>query len=160
MNKNLVTILIVVALVVIGIFIYTSRTKTTTPNEKPPVVVEDSILGCYVATLAKDVYTLTVLSQKGESVIGKLSFKNFQKDSSSGTFVGTYKSGVLLGDYSFQSEGSTSLMEVIFQKQGDNFVRGYGELSEDGTYFTDLDNITYDPNQTFKPSTIGCEVSA
>ena len=29
-----------------------------------------------------------------------------------------YKNGILLGDYSFQSEGTNSVMQVIFKKLG------------------------------------------
>ena len=108
-----------------------------------------SIKGCYIASLGQDVYTLKIESEESGEFTGSLSFKNFQKDSSSGTYIGTYKDGILLGDYSFQSEGMFSVMQVIFKREGDIFIRGFGDLNADGTRFADLNNITYDSNQTF-----------
>ncbi len=92
----------------------------------------------------KDVYTIHIVSQEGKAVSGNLSFKNYEKDSSSGTFVGTYENGILLADYTFNSEGMTSVMQVIFKKVDDGFVRGYGPVDTEGTRFTDLGAIIYD----------------
>ncbi|OGI63485.1 hypothetical protein A2914_01530 [Candidatus Nomurabacteria bacterium RIFCSPLOWO2_01_FULL_41_21] len=165
MKNNLKVIIAVIVLVIIIAFIYANKVKTTFPIPSRnipvpviPVVMEDSITGCYVATLGKDVYTLTILSQVGETFKGTLLFKNFEKDSSSGTFVGTYKDGILLGDYSFQSEGTNSIMQVIFKKEGNSFVRGYGEVKDGGARFSDLNNITYDSSTVFRTSTDGCVV--
>ena len=108
------------------------------------MVVEDgSVMGCYVDALEKDVYTLNILSVSGESFSGTLSFNNFEKDSSSGVFEGTYKDGILLGDYSFQSEGMYSVVQTIFKNTDKGFVRGYGEMDASGTRFADLSNIDY-----------------
>lgn len=120
--------------------------------KKADTPAEASIVGCYIATLAKDVYTLTIASQTGNAFTGHLSFKNFEKDSSSGTFVGTYTDGVLLGDYAFASEGMDSIMQVIFKKTPDGFVRGFGDMNTTGDRFTDVTKVTYDTTYTFKPS--------
>lgn len=155
MKNNLKIVIIILVLIIIGVFIYYYKTKPAPINEVTPIVTENSIKGCYIARLAKDVYTLTILSQSGESFEGKLSFKNFEKDSSSGTYVGTYKNGILLGDYSFNSEGMFSVMQVIFKKSGNGFIRGYGDTTEEGTHFADLSKITYDSSYsyTFEAST-------
>ncbi len=132
-----------------GIFIYMSSTKTPEVSNTLPTDNTPSIVGCYVGGNSKDIYTMRIImSQNGENVSGTLAFKNFEKDSSSGTFTGTYKNGILLGDYSFNSEGMTSLMQVAFQKSGDNFVRGYGDVNADGTSFVDTSKIVYDSNST------------
>lgn len=138
-------ILIAVFVILIGGFLYFS--KNTTPTLEPAPQV--SIKGCYVSHLMKDVYTLNVQSQQGETFTGILSFKNFEKDSSSGTYIGTYKNGILLGNYSFKSEGMDSVMEVIFKKSGDTFVRGFGNMDSTGTHFADPNNVTFDSSQTF-----------
>ncbi|MFA6076712.1 MAG: hypothetical protein WC735_01410 [Candidatus Paceibacterota bacterium] len=153
MKNNLKIIMVVLVLTIVGIFIYYYKTKPTPINEEVPIVTEDSIKGCYVAKLAKDIYTLTISSQSGESFEGKLSFKNFEKDSSSGTYKGTYKDGILLGNYSFQSEGMFSVMQVIFKKSGNGFVRGYGDTIQGGTRFVDINKITYDLSYVFETST-------
>lgn len=153
MKNNLKIAIIVLVVIIIGIFIYYYKTKPAPIiNEETPIVTEDSIKGCYIARLSKDVYTLTILSQNGESFEGKLSFKNFEKDSSSGIFNGTYKDGILLGDYSFQSEGTNSVMQVIFKKSGNGFVRGYGDTIQEGTRFADLNKIIYNSSYVFETS--------
>ncbi|HEV7702429.1 MAG TPA: hypothetical protein VGO63_03265 [Candidatus Paceibacterota bacterium] len=150
-KSKIITIVIVVA--VIGFFAFILLGKNPDLAYVPPTADEaSSIKGCYVATLSKDVYTLSILSEEGENVSGNLSFKNFEKDSSSGTFTGTYKDGILLGDYSFDSEGSHSVMQVIFKAQPDGFVRGYGDVDSTGQRFTDLSNITYDDSAVFRKS--------
>jgi len=156
-NNNIKISLGVILVIIIGIFAYYYSIKTD-PNDILPTPLS-SIKGCYVARLSKDVYTLTILSQSGESFEGTLSFKNFEKDSSSGTYKGTYKDGILLGRYSFQEEGMNSVMQVIFKKQGSEFIRGYGALNETGDGFADLNAITYDSSLPFKASKENCAVS-
>lgn len=147
-------ILIVIVIIVLGILAYGLFKKDTfvstpNPSNNDNTAQVESVAGCYVSTTGKDVYTLNIQMQTEEKVSGKLAFKNFEKDSSSGIFTGTYKDGILLGDYTFQSEGMLSQMQVIFKKEGDNFVRGYGSVdSETGTKFTDLSQITFDSSST------------
>lgn len=117
------------------------------------------ILGCYEMTSGKDVYSLLIASVQDGKFTGKLEFDNFEKDSSSGTYSGTYENEILLGDYSFQSEGMQSVMQVAFKKSGDTFVRGYGDVDTTGTRFIDINNVAYDPSQNlsvFKRSPGGC----
>jgi hypothetical protein len=84
-------------------------------------------------------------------VSGILAFNNSQKDSSSGTFLGTLTNDVLLGNYSFDSEGVRSNREVIFKKVGDNLVEGFGPVKTvrgNEVFVTPL-NVSYDPKSTF-----------
>ncbi len=157
-NSNL--FLVVIIIIIVGALFYFQKSKDMNPNGENPIVSESSIEGCYVATLAKDVYTLTILSEESGNFTGSLSFKNFEKDSSSGTYNGTYKDGILLGDYSFQSEGMDSVMQVIFKKEGEAFVRGFGEVNETGDRFVNLDEITYDGSYKFEASTENCSVTS
>jgi len=142
--------IIVIIILVLGILSFVWFSKD---NEDEIVNIAHPIVGCYAVVFNKDVYTLNIQSQSGENFSGTLAFKNWEKDSSSGTFVGTYKDEILLGDYSFQSEGTYSVMQVIFKKTGDDFIRGYGEVKNEGTRFVDTNNITYDsssPLSVFK----------
>jgi len=117
----------------------------------PSAIPEQSIVGCYVAHLAKDVFTLSVESEEGKSFEGTLDIKNFEKDSSTGTLKGTYENGILLADYTFLSEEVISVGQVIFKKIGDDFVRGYGKPDDaTGTRFVDLSKITYDMSVVYK----------
>lgn len=145
------TILTLLIIIVVGFFIY-QGVKDETPSENG-APTEGSILGCYRIRSEKDVYTLSIFEQEESDVEGTLEFDNFEKDSSSGTFEGTYENEILLGDYAFQSEGTNSVIQVTFKKSGEDFIRGYGPLNTDGTRFTDLSKVTYDssaPLSVFK----------
>lgn len=131
-SKNIIMILVVIIFVIL-IFVLAGESNP----------VSASIEGCYVARINNDVYTLNIQSQEKDTVSGTLEFKNFDKDSSKGTFVGTYQKEILSGKYSFSSEGMDSIMHVIFKKTGDTFVRGYGELNEKGTDFKNPEEIAF-----------------
>jgi len=136
----------------VGVYLYYVNMEKP-KEELPPVVTinNDSVVGCYVAKLAKDVYLLKIDSEVNGNVVGALAFNNFEKDSSSGTFNGTYKDGILLGNYSFSSEGMDSEMQVIFKKEEGAFVRGYGntKIEGDKVTFENLADITYDSSAKF-----------
>lgn len=148
--KNLTIAVTVIAIILVIVGLTYWYRPDSTPNVPADTSGTDDIRGCYVATLGKDVYSLKIASQDGEKVAGTLVFKNFEKDSSYGTFVGTYRDGILLGDYSFNSEGMDSVIETMFKRIGTDFRRGFGEMDSSGTNFRDLNTVTYDPNQTFK----------
>jgi len=50
----------------------TKQEQAGAPAQNEEVAQTSSVLGCYVATLAKDVYTLSVQKQNGEYVSGTL----------------------------------------------------------------------------------------
>lgn len=151
MSNNLkIVVGALIVLLVVGFFYF--KNKQPVVDEVSPVVTTgDSALGCYVAKLAKDIYVLKIDNQTGDDVSGVIAFNNYEKDSSSGSFTGTYKDHILLGDYAFNSEGMDSVMQVVFKKEGDVFVRGYGPTMLDGNKitFNDLSGITYDANSVF-----------
>ena len=162
MTNNTKIILGLILLLLAGLAISANmKSKTSVVvDENLPITNNEveNVEGCYVATLAKDVYTLNVQDQSGNNVSGRLVFKNFEKDSSTGDFVGTYTpgDGILFGRYKFQSEGMTSDMEVIFKKQGNDFVRGYGDVDASGEKFVDITKVTDDTKVVFKQTDGTC----
>ncbi len=150
MNKNIQIILGLIVLAGVAGLIFYQKNKN---NDTPPVT-EASVKGCYVANLAKDVYTLRILTEQNGVVTGTLHYDNFEKDSSRGTFTGTYRDGILLGYYSFDSEGMHSESQVIFKKMGNAFVQGFGPIEVVGnrSSFTDINQVTFDSNSTFNLS--------
>ncbi len=139
MTNTFKALIAVVITVIIGAFVYFYGDMPTEDG----VVEDGSIIGCYVDANGQDVYTLNILSVDEDNFRGTLSFNNFEIDSSSGVYEGTYKDGVLLGDYSFQSEGMYSITPTIFKRVENGFVRGSGEMDSSGTQFVDLNNIDY-----------------
>lgn len=146
MNNNSKVIIIVVIVILIGLVIYFNHKRS---DKEVLVPTQEPIVGCYVDHLGQDVYTLKIISQEFGNFNGTLSFKNFEKDSSSGSYIGTYNDGILLGEYSFRSEGMDSVRQVIFKKSGNSFIEGFGEYDEAGDHFKDLDKISFDSNSTF-----------
>ncbi len=163
MNKTTAIIIGILAVIIIIFAAVGLGKKDTSENVTPEPGTEQvaSIEGCYAATdSSKDIYSATIQSQQGTAVTGTLSFHNAEKDSSKGTFKGTYENGILLGDYSFQSEGMNSVMQVAFKKSGNDFIRGYGALTGDGTRFANVNALTYDasaPLSVFKK--VQCEAT-
>ena len=91
MNKKfkLFVMLIIVIIIGVSIFVYCQKSKRVSLDNNVPTASEKSIVGTYIGHLANDVYILTILSEQGESFTGTLDIKNFEKDSSYGTLVGT-----------------------------------------------------------------------
>ncbi len=142
----------VLIIIVVLYFVFLRDKPSTIKNTS---VAENSVLGCYASKLAKDIYTLEIRKEtqtaENINISGVLSYKNFEKDSSFGSFSGILKDGVLIGDYSFESEGMHSIRQIAFKKVNDTFVAGYGPYStiNGEEKFTDLNTINYDSNQTF-----------
>ena len=139
--------------IIVGVFIYYQKSKQGSFNNNSPVISEESIIGNYIGRLANDVYVLTILSQQGESIKGELDIKNFEKDSSTGTLVGTYKNGILLADYTFQSEGTESVGWVAFKKVTNGFIRGFGNVDpETKTQSINSNQLTFDSSPVYELS--------
>lgn len=87
-----------------------------------------NVVGCYVAKIAKDRFVLDITDQNGKDVKAKIAYLNFEKDSSTGTFIGTYEEGILDGIYSFSSEGIDSQRELIYRQVKNGFISGFGPI--------------------------------
>lgn len=123
----------------------------------PVSISSDSIFGCYVNRIGKDMYSLRLDSEENGQLAGSLSYQNYQKDSSSGTFAGEYDNGILLGDYVFSSEGMQSIRQVVFKKEGSSFVEGFGptETKDGKEMLKDPKSATFDSKSAFVKEACG-----
>lgn len=80
---------------------------------------------CYLNVLGKDSLILKYKIANG-NVTGKLMYKNFEKDSSSGDVTGKASGDTLKLNYTFQSEGMTSEREVYFLQDSGVLLEGIG----------------------------------
>lgn len=97
----------------------TKVTDTSHLNEK----------SCYQHYSAKDTVKLELV--KNENIIsGTLRFKRFGKDENKGTFAGVMRGDTLVADYTFMSEGVTSVRQIAFLKRNNTLVEGYGDVEE------------------------------
>jgi len=144
---RIVLTIVVIVLLVIMVVSTTKKKNAELENEPQAALVE----GCYVSRLQQDVYTLEVQKQEGTTVEGRLAYDNFEKDSSSGTFRGTYEDGILLAEYEFSSEGMDSVRQVIFKKTAEGFYQGFGPVNveENRESLVDTANVVFGQTPEF-----------
>jgi len=88
--------------------------------------------GCFMGSLKQVRYYLTIQTQDGLNVTGNISIRNYQKDSSTGTFKGTFDGTVVTGVYTFSSEGTVSDRELFFKVSDGAILQGFGPVEEIG----------------------------
>jgi len=151
-STKVITLVVIIILIIGGMLAYYKVGQA--PIDGSNTTSLNSIKGCYIAKLNKDIYSLNIQSENNGNVAGTLSYNNFEKDSSSGSINGTFTNDTLVGNYSFDSEGSHSDRQVIFKKVGDNFVEGFGPVKviSGKEVFDPITSVTYDPKSTFVKS--------
>jgi len=118
------------------------RVSTTQEVAEIPAVLE-----CYQGILKQDTVTLNVVRKAGQ-ISGTLRFDLSEKDNSDGMISGTVKGDTIFADYTFNAEGTQSVREVAFLKQGNVYLEGYGDVEqrEGGMRFKDPANLKFDSN--------------
>lgn len=121
--------------------------KTEITNPQEVITTEEKTtasldLGCYIFNDEKNNVSFEI-TENGSEIKGNLTYAFAEKDKNSGNFSGKLTDGILLGKYTFQSEGKESVREVAFKVEGDKLIEGYGDLNEDGTAFKDATNLNF-----------------
>lgn len=111
---------------------------------------------CYMQVLKRDTIVARI-EKNGNTILGRLSFDNFEKDGSTGTIKGKQEGDILQLLYSFTSEGTNSVMEVFFKEKENELLRGVGEMQMRGdtAYFVNPSQITYAEDSRMQK--ISCE---
>ena len=107
--------------------------------------------GCYWNITGRDTIAAW-LAQTENTITGKLSFDNYQKDGSSGPVHGTVHGNVIKLWYDFESEGTKSVMEIWFEGRDNELIRGTGPLAvrKDTSYFSDTAAVRFDEKQALQ----------
>lgn len=128
------------------ILVLTSCKKKEELVDPPKMGMTSSFIptGCYVFNDTKNVISFEITDNKSE-IKGLLAYSLAEKDRNSGNFVGQLNNGILIGTYTFQSEGTESTRQVAFKINENQLLEGYGEMNADGTTFKDTNALTY-PN--------------
>lgn len=92
------------------------------------------ITTCYTYTTDSDSIMLR-LTRTGNAVEGELTYILYEKDINRGIISGVMDGDTLFADYTFKSEGTTSVREVAFVKRGDELVEAFGEVEEQNGKF-------------------------
>lgn len=101
------------------------------PIEENQAVSETSY--CYAYQNGGDTIEVHMTQQANGAVKGYMLFQLKEKDKNEGTFTGEIKKNLVLAEYTFQSEGKTSIRQIAFQQSDSTLKEGYGEVfQQDG----------------------------
>lgn len=149
----------ILAIAAIAGCITACQTKTTEQQIDSLATAPDTTVNtnkaCYAYMNNKDTISLSFV-KAGDDITGVLDYNFYEKDKNTGTIAGSIKGDTIIADYTFRSEGSTSIREVTFLKKGDQLIEGYGEMKELGgkTIFSNMKSIKFDGTTTL--SAINC----
>ena len=132
----------------------TKKADTENPTDSMKIMIPDN--SCYAAVISDVDGALLKLEVFPNVVTGILKYNFAEKDSNEGTLEGKLVGDKIFADYTFKSEGKTSVREVAFLIQGKKITEGYGEMIESNgkMVFKDKKQINYKDGTTF--STIDC----
>lgn len=110
---------------------------------------------CYQYVLSLDTISMQI-HINGNQFTGKMDYQFFEKDQSHGTISGKIEGDKIIGDYKFSSEGLESVSQIIFKKQENDLMVGFGEMEEkDGRFiYKDPENLRF---ETFILGEINCK---
>ncbi|SHL22342.1 hypothetical protein [Flavobacterium xanthum] len=101
----------------------------------------------YSGNIKKDTILMNLTMEGNKILSGKLIYNFYEKDKNEGTLIGELKGDTLLADYTFMSEGISSVRQVVFLKKGDTYIEGYGDIVEEASgkvIFKDRKQLKFD----------------
>lgn len=116
------------------------------PETNEPI--ESSTLQtCYTEATDKDSVFVSLEDNLG-TITGKMRYKNFEKDSSTGNVVGSQNGDTLKLMYTFEAEGKTSEREIYFLLKEGNIIEGIGDQKAEGnkSKYVNPGNLKYEGN--------------
>lgn len=144
-------------IIIMAVFFISCKKERTlpppqiTPNPpKEAEIIEPAGDQCYVSTANKSIIKLSFNVNSHQEVNGKLSYDLYGKDKNEGTLIGNMKGDTLIADYTFISEGVSSVREVAFLQKDGTFIEGYGEtaVANDKASFKDKKALKFDAKNT------------
>ncbi|RYZ45047.1 MAG: hypothetical protein EOP49_25985 [Sphingobacteriales bacterium] len=125
---------------------------TPDTNQTP----EQGLKQCYASLTTNDTVVLSFVVAD-TMVTGDLLYQFNEKDRNTGSIKGVLKGDTLIADYSFMSEGIKSVRQVVFLKQGDEMIEGFGYVAEDKgrMFYKDLKTLTFDKSVILK--SVNCD---
>ena len=116
---------------------------------------KDPQTNCYRYASPTDTIALQIV-HVADSINGNLVYKLSGKDKNSGTLQGQMHGDMLVANYTFNSEGMSSVREVAFKLTGGSFIEGYGDIDVQNNVvrFKDINNLKF--NDAFKLVEFAC----
>ncbi len=129
------------AMYLLAVLILTWSCKQTANQEKETFPVQPGCYG-YAEKGSKITFQITRVDPL---VQGTLIYDWAEKDRNSGSFNGSFENGMILGTYTFISEGIESSREVAFKVRDSALIEGFGETQSAGkmTTFKNVDALNF-----------------
>lgn len=149
-NTFLVTLLMLLA---VSCNNNTNNKNTETADSDMKIMIPES--GCYGSFSGSDTVLLKI-EVFPTVVTGLLKYQLQEKDKNEGTIEGKLYGDTLIADYTFFSEGKSSVREVAFLIQGDQATEGYGNMAETNGKMVFTDKSAIDFSKGIKLNPIDC----
>lgn len=104
---------------------------------------------CFQFIQQRDTVNLKLII-KDSVVYGNLFYNMYEKDDNKGRFKGSRNGDIIKADYTYMSEGTMSIREVIFMLKSNVLTEGFGEMEEKGKklVFKDTSKVQYTQEYT------------
>ena len=140
------------------------ETTTTEPVQITPSPPKEAEIAepagdqCYAWRANGSVIEMSFNVNSHQEVNGKLSYNLVGKDKNEGTLIGNMKDDTIVADYTFNSEGTSSVREVVFLQKDGTLIEGYGDVvqANDKVSFKDKTKLKFDQKNTL--TKIDCKV--
>lgn len=115
-------------------------------------IVEPSGNHCYRSTANNSQIEISFNVNSHQEVNGTLSYNLSGKDKNEGRINGEMAGDTLIADYMFDSEGVTSVRQVVFLLQEGTLIEGYGDVvqANDRIYFKNRKSLKFDSRNTLQ----------
>lgn len=110
---------------------------------------------CFASFSGKDTILLK-LEVFPNVVTGVLKYQIWEKDKNEGTIDGKLEGNQVIAEYSFSSEGKTSIREVAFLIDGDTVTEGFGEMTENNGKMVFKNRASIDFTKGIRLTKIDC----
>ncbi|MBF4491781.1 hypothetical protein IRZ83_03950 [Flavobacterium sp. JLP] len=145
-----------ITIIILSVFTSCKKDQVAEPVEiapNPPKeaqVVEPAGDQCYESRTNGNIIELSFNVNSHQEVNGKLSYNISGKDKNEGSLIGNMKGDTLIADYTFMSEGVSSVREVAFLEREGVLIEGYAEAVEANgkVSFKDKKQLKFDPKNT------------
>ncbi|AYN06528.1 hypothetical protein [Flavobacterium sp. 140616W15] len=154
--KKIIAIISIFTLVLVSC--KKNESEEIVPNTVESGEVKESVgKQCFELVVNNDTIAMTLNTNSHNEVNGELVYKIYEKDKNEGTIIGNIKGDTLIADYTFKSEGVSSVREVAFLKKAGTFIEGYGDLIETNGKMTFKDKklLKFDSKMTL--SKVDCK---
>ncbi|WP_294277741.1 hypothetical protein [uncultured Chryseobacterium sp.] len=127
--------LVLMGAIAVVAFSCSKKAEAPVPEEKPDsaAMAKETVVDtlgpktfCYMGVTGKDTVFASIDDNLG-TIIGKLRYKNAEKDSSKGDITGFKSGDTLKLTYEFAAEGTKSKSDIYFLQKGNTLTEGIGE---------------------------------